>query len=283
MFRPVSFFFSRPLCAHRITKYRAPDLTNVALGEQLPMRTVTVSGAEKLGIARRSTRSFQRVSLPGAGPAEPAICLMPVALHEQSLASSPVDVENAAPARIAEMPEAAHAGTRTGYASEGTDERKESGLFSGIQELGVGCADCETVCGLLTVDGSKSWSGQNESEFDGNVHSVEDSIVACSVMSALLVVTEPQGTNRRSRRAARKSKSEREEERRSLSSEMSQSYARRACLLAKQRENQRDLQRCKKLSARTRSSALRKLSMPPSLVWSTVLVLDCVAAVPGGV
>ena len=30
---------------------QAPDLTNVALGEQLPMRTVTVSGAENLGIA----------------------------------------------------------------------------------------------------------------------------------------------------------------------------------------------------------------------------------------
>ena len=99
----------------------APDLTNVALGEQLPMRTVTVSGAENLGIA--GSAKYEELSasksLPGAGPAEPAICLMPEALHEQSLASSPVDVENAAPARIADMSEAAHAHTGTGCASEG--------------------------------------------------------------------------------------------------------------------------------------------------------------------
>ena len=34
-----------------------------------------------------------------------------------------------------------------------------------IQEQGFGCADCETVCGRLTVDGSESRSGQNENEF----------------------------------------------------------------------------------------------------------------------
>ena len=106
------------------------------------------------------------------------------------------------------------------------------------------------MCGRLTVDVSESLSGQNVSEFDGNVHSVEDSIVASSVMSAPLVASEPQGTNRRSRRAAKKAKSEREEECRSLSSEMSQCYARRACLLAKQRENQRVLQLCKKEAER---------------------------------
>ena len=68
-------------------------------------------------------------------------------------------------------------------------------------------------------------------------------------MSPPLVATEPQGTNRRSRRAAKKAKSEREE-RRQLASEMSQSCARRACLLATQRENQRKLQLCKKEAER---------------------------------
>ena len=48
----------------------APDLTNVALGEQLPMRTVTVSGAENLGIAgsAKYDESSARKALPGAGP-----------------------------------------------------------------------------------------------------------------------------------------------------------------------------------------------------------------------
>ena len=101
------------------------------------------------------------------------------------------------------MSEAAHARTGTGCASEGTDERKESGLFSGIQELGVGCAGCEKVCGLLTVDGAESRSGLNECEFDGKLQYVEGSITAGSMMSAPLVATEPQGTNRRSRRAAK--------------------------------------------------------------------------------
>ena len=129
---------------------------------------------------------------------------------------------------------------------------------------------CETVSGRLTVDGSEARSGHNGSEFDGNVQSVEGSITASSVMSAPPVAPEPQGTNRRSRRAAKKAKSEREEERRSLSSEMSQSYARRASLLAKQRENQRELQLCKK-EAEREDEELRV--MPPSRVWSTVLVL----------
>ena len=84
------------------------DLTNVALCEQLPMRTVTVSGAENLGIAglAKCEELSAGKTLPGAGPTEPATRLMPVTLHEQSLASSPVDVENAAPARIADMSEA---------------------------------------------------------------------------------------------------------------------------------------------------------------------------------
>ena len=106
------------------------------------------------------------------------------------------------------------------------------------------------MCGLLTVDGADSRSGLNECEFDGKLQSVECSITAGSMMSAPLVATEPQGTNRRSRRAAKKAKSEREEERRQLASEMSQSYARRACLLATQRENQRKLQLCKKEAER---------------------------------
>ena len=61
-------------------------------------------------------------------------------------------------------------------------------------------------------------------------------------MSAPLVATEPQGTNRRSRRAAKKAKSEREEERRQLASETSQISARRACLLVETREKQRECQ-----------------------------------------
>ena len=85
-----------------------------------------------------------------------------------------------------------------------TDERKESGPCSGIQELGVGCAGCETVSGLLTFDGSESRSCQNESEFDGNVQSVKDSITASSVMSAPPVRPVPPGKNRRSRRVAKK-------------------------------------------------------------------------------
>ena len=44
--------------------------------------------------------------------------------------------------------------------------------------------------------------------------------------------------------------SEREEERRQLASEMSQISARRTCLLATQRENQRKLQLCKKEAER---------------------------------
>ena len=147
---------------------------------------------------------------------------MPVALHDQILASSPVDVENAAPTRTTDMSESGHADTGTNC----------------TQEKGYGCAGCETVSGRLTVDGSESRSGHNGSEFDGNVQSVEGSITASSVMSAPPVAPEPQGTNRRSR-AAKKAKSEREEELRSLSNEMSQISALRTSLLAKNREKQR--------------------------------------------
>ena len=64
----------------------------------------------------------------------------------------------------------------TGCASEVTDVVKASGLCSGVQEQGYGCAGCETVSGLLTVDGSESRSAQNESEFDANVQSIKDTI-----------------------------------------------------------------------------------------------------------
>ena len=111
---------------------------------------------------------------------------------------------------------------------------------NGIHEQGHGCADCETVCGRLTVDGSESKSGLEESEFDGNVQSVQGSIMANSVMSAPPVAPEPRGTNRRSRRAAKKARSEREEELKPLSSEMSQISAHRACLLVETREKQKE-------------------------------------------
>ena len=47
-------------------------------------------------------------------------------LDEQILASSPVDVENAAPASITDMSESGHADTETGCASEVTDVQKAS-------------------------------------------------------------------------------------------------------------------------------------------------------------
>ena len=109
----------------------APDLTNVAIAEQLPMRTVTVSGAENLGIAGSAKYEGLSASksLPGAGPDEPATRLTSVTLHEHIQASSPVDVGNAAPSSITDMSESGHADTGTRCASDVTDVQKESGLL----------------------------------------------------------------------------------------------------------------------------------------------------------
>ena len=107
------------------------------------------------------------------------------------------------------------------------------------------------MCGLLTADGSESRSDLNGSEFGGNVQSVEDSIMGCSVMSPP-VAPELQGTNRRNRRAAKKAKFEREEELRSLSSEMTRNLASRTSLLAARRERDRELKYWKEESERER-------------------------------
>ena len=93
------------------------------------MRTVTVSGAERLDVAGsvKYEEFSARKALPGAGPDDPATRFTSVTLHEQIQASSPVDVENAAPASITDMSESGHADTGTGCASEMTDEQKATG------------------------------------------------------------------------------------------------------------------------------------------------------------
>ena len=123
----------------------APNLTNVALGEQLPMRTVTVSGAENLGIA--SSAKYEefsaRKALIGAGPDEPATRLTSVTLHEHIQASSPVDVGNAAPSSITDMSESGHADTGTRCASDATDVQKASGPQGKDTPSGVSLAGAE--------------------------------------------------------------------------------------------------------------------------------------------
>ena len=168
-------------------------------------------------------------------------------MTEQLVDVPEIVIEVATPSYEAEPYATTHTGAHNlGNAAFAKNEELLAGLtdcdgdvepVNGIQEQGYGCADCETVCGLLTVDGSEYRLGQNESEFGGNVQSFEDSITASSVMSAPPVAPDPPGVNRRSCRAAKKAKSELEDELRSLSSEMSQISARRTSLLATCREN----------------------------------------------
>ena len=187
----------------------------------------------------------------------------PEPLMTEQLVNVPeIPIEVATPSSEAEPLATTHTGAQNlGNAASAKNEELLAGLtdcnggveaVNGFQEQGYGCADCETVCGLLTADGSESRSDLNGSEFGGNVQSVEDSISESSVMSALPVAPEPQGTNRRSHRAAKKAKSEREEELRSLSSEMTRNLARRTSLLAARRERDRELKYWKEESERER-------------------------------
>ena len=140
-------------------------------------------------------------TLPHAGPAEPATCLMPVTLHEQILSPSPVDVEIAAPARTTGMSESGPAVTGAA-ADSSTFEPTE------VNDGSSGWAVCETETGRQTVDGPASMSDQDFAAFDGDVQSVTCFTALNTKTSAL-----PAGTSlRRGRRAGTKAVTEMEDE-----------------------------------------------------------------------